>query len=93
MDFPVRNNEGESRFECDVDGRLSVIEYEAAPDKIIFTHTEVPEELGGRGIAGKMAAAALDHARQHNLRVVPLCEYVAKYIERHPEYRDLVANG
>ncbi len=92
MDFPVRNNRAESRFECDVDGRLSVVEYEMTPDKIIFTHTEVPPELGGRGIAQKLVSTALEHAREHNLRVVPLCSYVAAYIERHPQYRDLVSN-
>ncbi len=88
----IRNNESESRFECDVDGKLSVVEYEMAPDKIIFTHTEVPEELAGRGIAQKLVTTALDHARKRKLRVVPLCSNVATYIERHPEYRDLVSD-
>ena len=88
----IRNNESESRFECDVDGKLSVVEYQMAPDKIIFTHTEVPSELSGRGIAQKMVTAALDHARKNKLRVVTLCSYVASYIERHPEYRDLVSD-
>lgn len=86
----VRNNETESRFECTVDGKVSVIEYESSPGKIIFTHTEVPEELSGRGIAKDMVVAALKHARDKKLRVVPLCSYVATYIERHPEYADLV---
>ena len=86
----VRNNETESRFECTVDGKLSVVEYQTGPGKIIFTHTEVPEELSGRGIAKDMVAAALAYARNKKLRVVPLCSYVARYIERHPEYRDLV---
>ena len=86
----VRNNESESRFEHEVEGQLSVIEYETAPGKIIFTHTEVPEALSGRGIAKEMVAAALQHARDKKLRVVPLCSYVAKYIDRHPEYKDLV---
>ena len=79
----IRNNESESRFECDVDGKLSVVEYQMAPDKIIFTHTEVPSELSGRGIAQKMVTAALDHA---------LCSYVASYIERQPQYRELVSD-
>jgi uncharacterized protein len=93
MDSPVRNNEGESRFECDVDGKLSVVEYMASPGKIVFTHTEVPEALAGRGIAQKMVTAALDHARANHLRVVPLCKYVAAFIKKHPEYQDLVSNG
>lgn len=87
----VSNNERESRFEANVDGKLSMVEYKTQPGKIIFTHTEVPRELGGRGIAQKMVATALDYARDKKLKVVPLCKYVAGYIDKHPEYSDLVA--
>ena len=86
----VSHNKGESRFECTVDGKLCVVDYETRPGEIIFTHTEVPGELSGRGIAQQMVTAALDHARENELRVVPLCGYVEKFIERHPEYKDLV---
>jgi predicted GNAT family acetyltransferase len=87
----VSHNEGASRFECEVDGRLSVADYEIRDGAMVLTHTEVPRELSGRGIAQKIVSAALDHARAHHLRVVAQCPYVAAYIERHPEYRDLVA--
>lgn len=87
----IRNNESESRFEYESDGKLAVVEYETAPGKITFVHTEVPNELSGQGIAQKLVTTALDHARSRKLRVVALCSYVATYIERHPEYRDLVA--
>ena len=86
----IRNNEAKSRFEYEEDGKLSVVEYEMQSDGIVFTHTEVPQELSGRGIAQKMVTAALDHARQNKLRVIPQCSYVAGYIKRHPEYQDLV---
>ncbi len=92
MDFPVRNNQDQSRFECDVDGRLSYVEYEMTPGRITLMHTRVPAELGGRGIAGTLVAAALEHAREQHLQVVPVCSYAAAYIERHPEYRALVSN-
>lgn len=87
----IRNNEAESRFEYESDGKLAVVEYKTAPGQITFVHTEVPKELSGQGIAQKLVTTALDHARSKKLRVVPLCSYVATYIERHPEYRDLVA--
>lgn len=87
----IRNNESESRFEYEVDGKLAVVEYTMAPGRITFVHTEVPKELSGQGIAQKLVTTALDHARSEKLRVVPLCSYVATYIQRHPEYRDLVA--
>jgi predicted GNAT family acetyltransferase len=56
-----------------------------------MTHTFVPGELRGRGLAEQLVRAALEHARAEKLRVVPACSYVAKYIERHPEYRALLA--
>lgn len=88
----IRNNETESRFESEVDGKLSFIEYKLAPHRIILVHTEVPQELAGRGIAQELTKTALDHARQNKLQVVALCSYVAAYIKRHPEYSDLVSN-
>ena len=87
----VLHNERASRFECDVDGKLSVADYEMQDGTMILTHTEVPKELGGRGIAQKIVSTALDYARSHDLRVIAQCSYVAAYIERHPEYRDLLA--
>lgn len=86
----VRHNEAESRFEVKVDGALAVAEYEVREGEIIFTHTEVPQEIGGRGIAQQLVKTALEHARENDLRVVALCEYVESYIKRHPEYKDLV---
>lgn len=54
-------------------------------------HTEVPEALEGRGIAGRIVRFALDDVRARGLKAVPRCPYVAGYISRHPEYQDLVA--
>ena len=88
----IRNNEGESRFEYEADGKLAFVEYKTAPHRIIFVHTEVPEELGGRGIAQELAKTALDYARQNKLHVVALCSYIAAYIKRHPDYQDLISN-
>ena len=91
-DAPVRDNPKHRRYEVVLGDRLGLIAYRLAGDTITFTHTEVPEELAGRGIAGRMARFALDGARARGLRVVPLCPFVAAYIRRHPEYQDLVAS-
>ena len=48
------------------------------------------ESVGGRGVAGDLVKAALDYARAQGLRVVPACSYSAAYVQRHPEYADLV---
>ncbi len=85
----VRNNPGESRFETTVDGYLCVAEYVLRDGEMTFTHTFVPPELRGRGIAEKLVRTALDHARQERYRVVPACSYVATFIRRHREYVQL----
>lgn len=88
----IRNNEQESRFETVIDGHTAYAAYDLEePDRIVFTHTIVPDELSGRGIAGEIVKHALGHAREKNLKVVPQCSYVAAYIKRHSEYEDLLA--
>ena len=86
----ARNNATDSRFEIDVDGHKAVADYELEGKTITFTHTGVPKELGGKGVGTALVKAALDHARKNNLRVVPLCSFVAGYIKKNPEYADLV---
>ena len=88
---PVWHNVAAHRFEAVVDGYLSLCEYEIVEDRMIFMHTLVPPELRGRGIAEKLVRAALADARAAGRKVVPACSYVAKFIERHQEYQDLVA--
>ncbi len=58
--------------------------------QIVFTHTGVPPALEGRGIGSALAKTGLEYARANNLEVVPLCSFVRGYIERKPEYQDLV---
>lgn len=86
----VRNNEAENRFEIKVGDELAVSEYRRHGSTIIFTHTEVPPSMEGKGIGNLLAHAALDYARKEKLRVVPVCKFIAAFIERHPEYQDLV---
>ena len=87
---PVRHNPGASRYEAVVDGHLSVCEYELDGTRMTFTHTVVPPELRGRGIAEQLVRTALADARAAGRQVVPACSYVARFIERHREFQDLV---
>jgi len=87
----VTHNEAEHRYEATVDGLLSVCEYEIVDDRIVFTHTLVPPELRGRGIAEQLVRPALADARAAGRKVVPACAYVAGFIKRHREYQDLLA--
>jgi predicted GNAT family acetyltransferase len=86
----VVHNAAASRFESVVDGVLCVLEYSLHEGVMTITHTGVPEAVGGRGIAGALAAAAFEAARHERWRVVPACAYVEAWIKRHPEYADLV---
>ncbi|MFG1947920.1 GNAT family N-acetyltransferase [Nonomuraea sp. NPDC048826] len=91
MSEDVVDNPEKSRFEIFVDGQVAgFADYLLLPTKVVFTHTEVLPEHSGKGLAGRLIGHALDLTRDTGLKVVPRCEYVAGYIERNPEYQDLV---
>ena len=77
---------------CEVDYHL-VAGAAAGPTIMAITHTGVPSVLEGRGLAGKMVAHALVHARAQGWRVRPVCSYVQLYMTRHAETRDLLELG
>jgi uncharacterized protein len=90
MDYLVINNRHKHRFETTVDGHIAFLNYNQVGRSITFIHTEVPEELGGRGVGSALAKAGLNYAREEGLQVIPRCEFAASYIEKHPEFADLV---
>jgi len=73
-----------------VDGHVAVLNYRHDGRSITFIHTEAPEELAGRGVGSALAKAGLKYAREERLQVIPKCEFVAGYIEKHPDFADLV---
>lgn len=87
----VVDNPAAGRFEIRIGDEVAFVTYRREGNTIAYIHTEVPEALEGHGIAARLAAHALEYARANGLLVVPLCPYVAAYLERHPEYQDLVA--
>ncbi|NML07280.1 GNAT family N-acetyltransferase [Sphingomonas sp. G-3-2-10] len=91
MSSEPANNPAENRYEMQVEGRTAYAAYKLHDAVITFTHTIVPKELGGRGIATKLIGFALADVREKGLRVIPQCPFVAAYIEKHPEERDLLA--
>lgn len=86
----VIHNAAQHRYELTVEGHRSIVEYLDDGRRRVFTHTFVPDPLRGRGIAGTLVRAALDEARRDGRTVAPACSYVAAFIQRNPEYRDLV---
>jgi uncharacterized protein len=85
----VRHNEAAHRYEIEIEGHLAVAEYETRQDRQVFTHTLVPVELRGRGLAELLVRRALDDARAAGRKVVPECSYVARFIEKNQEYAGL----
>lgn len=87
----VTDNKDASRYELVEDGKVAgFIEYSLSGDRISLDHTEVGDEYGGRGFAKELAVAALDDIRSRGSQVLPVCPFVAGYIQKHPEYADLV---
>jgi predicted GNAT family acetyltransferase len=81
-----------SRYELrDGDRMIGEAAYRRRNGRMALIHTEVDEALEGRGFGSKLVRTALDDARRQGLEVVPLCPFVASFIDRHPEYQDVVA--
>lgn len=79
------------RFEAIVDGLRCEADYLLDGHIMRMTHTGVPAQLEGRGIAAALVKTALTWARAQGHQVDPICSYVRVYIKRHPEWQDLVA--
>ena len=94
MSVTVVDDSMESRYEARIDGELvGLSQYELTADTITFLHTVVRQEYEGQGVGGAIARFALDDARARGLRVRPLCPYIRGWLDRHPEYGDLISAG
>lgn len=91
LNVEVRNDPEDRQFTVEVDGRaVGKAEYRLRGDTYLFIHTEVDPEFQGRGVANRLARAALDDVRQQGRTLVALCPFIAAYIKRHPEYDEIV---
>jgi uncharacterized protein len=86
----VVNNGAECRYELAVEDHIAATYYEIADGVITFVHTEVPPELGGKGIGSRLIKGALDQVRTDGLKVIAKCPFVKAYIDKHPDYADLL---
>ena len=86
----IVNNTAKHRYELSVDGHIAATYYTLADGVITFVHTEVPPELGGKGIASKLIKGALDQVRASSLKVIPQCPFVKAFIEKNAAYQDLL---
>ncbi|MGV0924838.1 GNAT family N-acetyltransferase [Empedobacter tilapiae] len=86
----VVKNEKTSRFELEVDNYIAFIDYKQEGDIIKLIHTEVPEELGGRGVASALVEKTLTYLEENKNSLFPYCPYVFAYIKKHPEWKRIV---
>jgi uncharacterized protein len=82
----VAHDESTSRFEIAIGGWTAFAAYRVEGDQMIFTHTEVPPQFRGRGIAKRLVLAGFEAAARNNLKIVPLCSYAAHLLREHPEF-------
>ncbi len=90
-DAAVRHDAGAARFATSVDGQQAHLDYRLEGEVMTITHTRVPEAISGRGIAGRLVRHALQHARDRQWRVDPVCSYADAWMRRHPEFDALRA--
>jgi uncharacterized protein len=91
MNDTIVHDAAAHRFETLIDGYRAVLDYRFEGDIAHLTQVSVPGPIEGRGVAASLTRAALDWARAESIAVVPRCPYVAGWIERHPDYRDVLA--
>ena len=88
---PVTDNKAASRFEISDGGHLAELRYHRNGKRLALIHTEVPEELEGRGYGGRLVVAAVDQAVREGLTIVPYCPFARDWLERHADVADRVA--
>jgi len=86
----IVDNKPHHRFELVVEGHLAAAYYKVDGNVITFVHTEVPPELGGKGVGSKLIQAALDQVRAEGMKVIAECPFVKAWIGKHPEYKGLL---
>lgn len=91
QDLEIVHHPIPGRFAAEVEGKQAHLDYDTADSVMHITYTVVPDAIGGRGIAGRLVQAALDHARSEGWKVKPVCSYADAWMAQHPDYADLRA--
>lgn len=89
-DVEVTDNTERHRFEVNLEGETAFAEYRLRTGGVVLPHTVVPPAFEGRGVASALARFAFDYARDHGLKVIPSCPFIAGWVKKHPEQHDIV---
>ena len=89
-DIQLNNNSAIHNFEIFVDGHRAFIDYKQHGDKYFLIHTEVPQELEGKGVAAALVEKVFKYLEANNFKMVPYCAYIKAYLKRHPEWERLI---
>ena len=90
-ELPLAINSDRHRFELAIEGHTAFITFDLDGKTIELIHTEVPSELGGKGVGPAIAEKALEYAKSHGYSVIPSCPFIQSYVKRHPEWEAIVA--
>ncbi|MGI8948298.1 MAG: GNAT family N-acetyltransferase [Ornithinimicrobium sp.] len=91
-DATVTHNAAASRFEAHLGAeRVGLIDYRTQGDTVDLVHTEVDPDQQGQGVASDLVRGALDTIRLEKMTVVPTCPYVARWLDGHEDYQDMLA--
>ncbi|GAB2781935.1 GNAT family N-acetyltransferase [Rhabdobacter roseus] len=92
-EFLITHEPDQKRFVIHTEAGDAYQEYLLATGRIVIAHTEVPEALEGQGIGSALAKNALEYTEANDLKILPLCPFMATYMRRHPQYHHLLAAG
>lgn len=93
--YSLIHNTARRRYEFHLGGEVAYVEYEPTATRGVWllTHTIVPAQFEGQGIAGELVEATLEAFRKRGERIIPECLYIVRYLQRHPEWQTLLPEG
>ena len=86
----ISDNQQNQQFQIFLDDERAWLEYRIKDGALYLMHTEVPESLGGKGIASALAAHAFNYARANHMKIKAYCPFVVTWLKKHPEQMDIV---
>lgn len=86
----VRDNTAKHRYELETDGVTAFVTYRRKGNVVTILHTDVPQQLAGRGVGSALARGVLDDLREQGAKLIVKCPFISAYIAKHPDYQDLL---